>query len=332
MARTNAPRRAVPSPAVSAWSYHWQRLREQSARPHPRPQDDADVIERVRYGIAQPLLGLRVIVRAPDLLGMSIAPAIGVLLVGVLVGMNTASEHGVARGIVAGWLAIAALAPLPAVLFGRLYAHLASRVRPRLGLPPQAPYIRGVMQLLGEWAAQLAVLALGVLPLTGLLGILPLYGAGLALGIQSAWALHWVVIEGLDNARTLPEGRTVAELEELGRRQPGWAWFHRPHTLLTKPTWLVGILGPVRMFSEVVHTLARQWRLEVDAAERHPWICFGFGLGVVVLVAIPGVNLLFRPAVVVAGVHLREQIMPDASLPAAVRSGDTAPQPVVPMG
>jgi uncharacterized protein involved in cysteine biosynthesis len=97
----------------------------------------------------------------------------------------------------------------------------------------------------------------------------------------------------------------------------------------------VVVLVPLRMLSEVITTLARPWRLEVDLTEREPWISVGFGLGAAVMLAVPGLNLLLRPAVVVAGVHLRHHLLPDeaplhavtADVPA--RPG-TQPYPALP--
>jgi uncharacterized protein involved in cysteine biosynthesis len=42
--------------------------------------------------------------------------------------------------------------------------------------------------------------------------------------------------------------------------------------------------------------------------ERDRALSLGFGVGVVVLLAIPGINLLFRPALVIAAAHLRGQL------------------------
>jgi hypothetical protein len=287
------------------------------------------------YGFAQPFLGLRILFGSRDLLGIALAPALGVLLVAGLVAYGTATEHGAVRGVGAFLLTVAALAPLPSLLFGRVYAHLAAKVRPQLGLPSAAAYLRGPIKLAGEWIAQVVVLTLGVLPYVGLARVVPVVGPLLALSLQGAWAGHWIVVEGYDNARTLPDGRTVEELEARARAQSGHPWFDRWHHGIREPRWLVVVLVPLRMLSEVITTLARPWRLEVDLTEREPWISVGFGLGAAVMLAVPGLNLLLRPAVVVAGVHLRHHLLPDeaplhavtADVPA--RPG-TQPYPALP--
>lgn len=316
------------TPVAMTRAQHWEALRREMSGPCEVPRGQGR-LALLRYGFAQPLLGLRIICRSPALLGLSLAPALGVLVVGAIVGYSEGSEHGMWRGILAGSLAIAALAPLPVVLFGRVYAHLAAGVRPHLGLPPQAPYIRSVVKLVGEWLSQVLILALGVLPLTILLGFVPIVGAIAALVAQAIWSLHWVVVEGYDNARTLPPACTVEQLEELGRSRPGHAWFHRPHVMMQAPQWVITLLGPVRMLSEVVHSLARAWRIEVDVTERNPWISAGFGLGVVLLLAIPGVNLFFRPAVVAGGVHLRHRLFDEPAAALHSPRPSTQPYPTV---
>lgn len=299
--------------------------------PPPRSVDRAGL---VRYGLAQPFLGLRILFGSADLLGVALAPALGVLLVSGLVAYGTADEHGAVRGVGAFLLTVAALAPLPSVLFGRVYAHLAAKARPHLGLPPAGPYLRGLVKLAGEWLAQVAVLSLGTLPFVVLAGLVPGLGPVLALVVQAAWAGHWIVVEGYDNARTLPPGRTVDELEARARAQAGHPWFHRWHHAVHGPRLLVTVLAPMRMLSEVVNALGRPWRLEVDLVEREPWISLGFGLGAAAMLAVPGLNLLLRPAVVVAGVHLRHHLLPDEA-PRAEPAGaparpTTQPYPVVP--
>jgi len=300
----------TPPSSPAAWRGHWAAVREHAIAPGPPPRD-AGRGALVRYGLAQPFLGLRILFASHDLLGIALAPALGVLLVAGMVAYGTAQEHGAARGIGAFLVTVAALAPLPSLVFGRVYAHLAAKARVHLGLPPAAPYLRGPVKLAGEWIAQVVVLAIGVLPYVALARIIPLVGPGVALALQGAWAGHWIVVEGYDNARTLPAGRTVEELEALARSQPGHPWFDRWHHAVLGPRWLVLVLAPLRMISEVITSLSRPWRIEVDLVEREPWISLGFGLGAAVMLAVPGLNLLLRPAVVVAGVHLRHHLLPD---------------------
>jgi hypothetical protein len=325
------PEPSPPSMPVG-WRAQWASVWTYAVAVGPAPRE-AGRAGLVRYGLAQPFLGLRILLGSRDLLGIALAPALGVLVVAGLVAWGTAREHGAARGVAAYLVTVAALAPLPSLLFGRVYAHLAAKTRPHLGLPPAAPYLRGPVKLTGEWLAQVVVLAVGVLPYVVLARIIPLVGPLVALAVQGAWAGHWIVVEGYDNARTLPDGQTVEALEARAQAQPGAPWFHRWHHRVVGPRGLVVVLAPLRMLSEVVTTLCRPWRIEVDLVEREPWISLGFGLGAAVMLAVPGLNLLLRPAVVVAGVHLRHHLLPDdarqTEASAAARPA-THPYPALP--
>ncbi len=316
---------------MGAVGSHWRAVRLYAAHPSPPPRSGTR-LELLIYGLAQPFLGLRTVVRSRDLLGMALAPALGVLLISSYFAYRAAHGHGAARGVGAFLLTVAALAPVPSLLFGRVYAYMAAKARPLLGLPVDAPYLRGMVQLVGEWLAQVVVLALGVLPYVALARLIPVMGPAVALSLQGVWALHWIVVEGYDNARTLPAGRSVAELEARARDQAGQPWFDRWLHAMHGPRWLVAVLTPLRMLSEVITTLARPWRIEVDWTEREPWISLGFGLGAASMLAVPGLNLLFRPAVVVAGVHLRHQLCIDEVTGPALAPAVTQPYSALPPG
>lgn len=308
------------TPTPFTWRAHWAALRAYTVNPGPPPRE-AGRVALLRYGLAQPFLGLRILFGSRDLLGIALAPAIGVLILSGLVAWRTAVEQGAVRGIGAFLLTVAALAPLPSLLFGRVYAHLAAKARLHLGLTPAGPYVRSIVTLVREWLAQVVVLAIGVLPYVILVRAVPVVGSIFAFVLQAAWAGHWIVVEGYDNARTLPAGRTVAELEAHAQALPGHPWYDRWRHALHGPRVVMLVLLPLRIVSKIVARLSRPWRLEVDLVERDPWISAGFGLGAAIMLAVPGLNLLLRPAVVVAGVHLRHHLVPDeatarASLPA----------------
>lgn len=314
------PEPSPPASPPAVWRAQWASVREHALAPGPPPRE-AGRMALLRYGLAQPFLGLRILFASRDLLGIALAPALGVLFISGLVAWGTAVEQGALRGIGAFLLTVAALAPLPSLLFGRVYAHLAAKARLHLGLPPAAPYLRGIVTLAFEWLAQVVVLAIGVLPYVILVRAVPLVGPIFAFVLQAAWAGHWIVVEGYDNARTLPAGRTVAELEERTRSLPGHPWYDRWRHALHGPRVMMLVLLPLRIVSKLTARLSRPWRLEADLVEREPWISLGFGLGAAAMLAVPGLNLLLRPAVVVAGVHLRHHLVADeasghASLPA----------------
>lgn len=314
-----------PSPPA-VWRAQWASVREHAIAPGPPPRE-AGRVALLRYGLAQPFLGLRILFASRDLLGIALAPAIAVLLLSGLVAWRTAVEQGALRGFWAFLLTVAALAPLPSLLFGRVYAHLAAKARLHLGLPPAGPYVRSIVTLVREWLAQVVVLAIGVLPYVILVRAVPVVGSIFAFVLQAAWAGHWIVVEGYDNARTLPVGRTVDELEAHTRALPGHPWYDRWRHALHGPRVVMLVLLPLRIVSKVTARLSRPWRLEVDLVERDPWISAGFGLGAAAMLAVPGLNLLLRPAVVVAGVHLRHHLVPDETTAHASLPGRPTTQP-----
>ena len=324
------PEPTPPSPPA-AWRAQLDALRSHALAPSPPPREEGR-LALVRYGLAQPFLGLRTLFGASELLGIALAPAIGVLLLSGVVAWRTAHERGTLEGVAAFLLTVAALAPLPALLFGRVYAHLAAKARPSLGLPPAGAYLRSVPTLVNEWVRQVIVLAIGVLPYVILARALPLVGGLVGVVLQAAWAGHWIVVEGYDNARTLPPGRTVEELEEQARAVPGHPWYDRWRHGLHGPRLLIRLLLPLRAVSKIVTRLSRPWRVEVDLVEREPWISLGFGLGAAVMLAVPGLNLLLRPAVVVAGVHLRQRLGVDEPAGASASRPGTQPYPTLSSG
>lgn len=84
-------------------------------------------------------------------------------------------------------------------------------------------------------------------------------------------------------------------------------WFHRwLDRVRNKPA--AKLLAPIRMLAEVVRALGRSWSAEIRIVEREHALCGGFDLGVVALLAIPGLNLFFRPALVIGAAHLRGQL------------------------
>ena len=68
------------------------------------------------------------------------------------------------------------------------------------------------------------------------------------------------------------------------------------------------LLTPLRMFAEVVRALGRPWSFEIRVIEHERALCSGFGIGVVLLLAVPGLNLFFRPALVIGAAHLRGRL------------------------
>jgi uncharacterized protein involved in cysteine biosynthesis len=60
----------------------------------------------------------------------------------------------------------------------------------------------------------------------------------------------------------------------------------------------------VGRFAGVCDRLALVWREEIAVLETHPAVAAGFGAATALLLATPVLNLLFRPIIIVASVHL----------------------------
>lgn len=268
-------------------------LRTWASEPTPMPEPTLHAASFV-WGLAQPLLGLRTLWQHRDLLARAILPVLG--FVGVCL-VAARGEPGLSW-VAAYYLTLITAAPLSPVLFCRHYARLAATARTRLGLEPRDPYLRTARQILGEFFVQGLVVGVGIAPLVGLVAALPLLGPIWAAALGYLWALHWIVVEAFDSAKTLAPGEIEPTHAIVDR-----PWFARPADWqLDRGAALVTL--PIRLWARVVGRLAKRWRTEVAILERHPWMAAGFGLGAAVLLALPVLNLVFRPAIVIAATHV----------------------------
>ncbi len=292
--------------ARDAIAYVRAHMRESSAPPvreHRRA--------RFLWGLAQPLLGMRIMLHDRTMLGDALFPVFTIAMVCVIAGYAASEEiagslSSVWTGIVAFFAAFIALAPVPPFLFARHYARMAARARGLLDLGPRDPWLEPIGVSLWKTIAQSVIIAIGVVPITLVLGLLVI-GAPFALAVQGAWTLHWMVVEALDNGRSLAPGDTVEQVtraEEALRHDP---WYHRWTHHVTNKT-AATLLTPVRMLTEVIRGLGRPWSFETRIVESDRALCMGFGLGVVALLAVPGLNLFFRPALVIGAAHLRGRL------------------------
>jgi uncharacterized protein involved in cysteine biosynthesis len=323
----------APHPtAPRAWSLDprelWQRMRWFTSASVPIPPA---TVTRARfyYGLAQPLLGMRVLLRNRRLLGDALAPVVFVALVCVAVAAAITEdlENGGATSSVLGelslpwWLAFtltffatfASVAPVPPMLFARHYARLAARARTELGHEPQAPYLKHLRQSAAETIVQTTVIALGMFPLTVAIALVPVFGALCAFVLQLVWTVHWMVVEALDSGRTLAPGDDVEVALARERARRFTPWFVRIVAGVERSPWR-RLLTPVRMVNEITETLVRDWGPELRIVERERALMSGFGVGVLIVLAVPGINLLFRPALVVAATHLRAQLEREEAL------------------
>jgi len=288
--------------------------------PSPLPPAE-DQRRRFWYGLGQPLLGMRLLLRDMDMLSSALVPVVFVAVVCAITAAaslrvidssawwvfdNVTLTHTLAF-VIAFFTTFAVLAPLPPFLFARHYARMAARSRDRLDLGPRNPYLKPISQSIGETLAQTVVIAIGFAPVTLLLAIIPGFGPVLAFLAQLGWTMQWMVIESLDNGRTLAPDESVEQVLAAERTHPHKPWFARALDRITHPK-VQWFMKPLRGFVEVMESLVRGWGPELRMVERDRSLALGFGVGVFVLLVIPGINLLFRPALVIAAAHLRGQL------------------------
>jgi hypothetical protein len=300
----------------------WRRLRWYTHPGVPLPPTSVPWA-RFHYGLAQPLLGMRVILGDRRMLGDALAPVLLVIIVCMFVAAGLLdeldAEDGDALAFISRafpwWIALmvmffvtfASVAPVPPMLFARQYARLAARARTRLGYDEHQPYLKRLRQSITETVVQTLVIAVGIAPFTIVVALVPVFGAVCAFGLQLLWTTHWMVIEALDSGRTLAPGDDVdaaVAREKAIRTTP---WFVRTVASVQGTPWRQ-LLTPMRMLNEITETLVRDWSPELRIVERHRGLASGFAVGVLIVLAIPGINLLFRPALVVAATNLRAQL------------------------
>lgn len=269
-----------------------RRLVAWSRSPTPLP-DEHTHTAHFAWGLAQPLLGLRLLVREPELLRRAIGPVLGFLGVCVLVagGEDDLPWYAIY------YLTVISAAPLSPIVFSRHYARLASAARRHVELPPSEPYLRSARQILGEAFVQLLVVGVGIAPLAALVAMVPLLGSIAAALLGYVWALHWVVVEALDAAKSTSEHEREHEYAE---HQP---WFARPAGWQLRGARRL-LSWPLRRWSAFLRRLSLRWRSEIALIEEHPTMALGFGLGSALLLAVPLLNLVFRPAIVIAATHV----------------------------
>ncbi len=248
----------------------------------------------LRFGLQQPLLGLRVIAVDPELRRIALRPIAFLATICLLVAL---ASDTVVDAIALFFTTMLSLAPLPVVLFGRTYRRLAAVARVPLGLTPRDAARPSLGSSIGDAIRQTLLLAIGLAPVYLVVELLSGWRPVDAVLIATAWVLgllwtlHWISIEALDNAQTLAPGTTQADVRAAIAAAPD-PWFVRLYT------------GPLRPFGGLLRRLARPWRRKLAILARYPELVLGFGLGVAVLLLIPLGALVFRPAAVVGGAHL----------------------------
>src|SRR5262249_30694067 len=145
------------------------------------------------------------------------------------------------------YLTFAALAPLPSLIFARHYARFAAQVHTRCGfgeckprIEPLSTSIRRLVHgfIMVSIAPGLLLVPVGILaafPGTGLVG------KALLAALAGIWALHWIVVDALDNAQVIIPDRP----------QPK-----------APPPWFVLATRRVRVVSRFLDRYSKFWREE----------------------------------------------------------------------
>ncbi|HEY0989584.1 MAG TPA: hypothetical protein VGD80_21090 [Kofleriaceae bacterium] len=262
----------------------------------PRPPPSAG-LDRVVYGLAQPLVGIRVLATHRTLLEAALVPA---GLVAAFCAVVAVFGHD-GSFLHRFYTTFAVLAPLPSVVFANHYARFAVQGRLALGLSHAEPCIAPLGRNISRAIKQAILIALAVAPLAALLGLVPILGWLMVQAAAAVWALHWIVVDALDSARTLQPGETLADLDAAARRMaPPWYVRWLLHAAERVP---VGG-GVVRWFARVCDRLSLPWREEIALVEEHRALAVGFALSTAALLAIPVLNLVFRPIVIIGASHI----------------------------
>jgi hypothetical protein len=186
------------------------------------------------------------------------------------------------------------------VLLARYYARLAVKARHKFGFAPAEPCIEPIGYGIKRLIKQSLLVAIGLVPVSIVFAFIP-FGHTLMKPLVALWALHWIVVDAFDSARTLKPGQTLAQLDAEATQAPR-PWFTR---LLARAADKIPVAGgPLRWFAVRCDRLALPWREEAALIERHPSLMIGFALTTAALLATPVLNLLFRPIVIIGAAHV----------------------------
>jgi hypothetical protein len=266
------------------------------------PPRDAHV-DRVLYGLRQPLDAARLLLSDAELRADALFPAIllalvcaGVAIVTTLPGPSTIRRF---------YQVFVALAPWPSVLLQRHYARLAVHAHKKLGLGPAEPVIEPLGRAIWRAIGQMILVAIAVAPASIVLQLVPFLGENLARALAALWALHWIVVNAFESARVLAPGQTLADLDEIAMRSPE-PWFVR--ALRAVGAHVPFLQRFCTWFARMCDRLAWPWREEMELIERHPSLTAGFALATAALLATPVLNLFFRPVVLVASLQVMAKL------------------------
>jgi uncharacterized protein involved in cysteine biosynthesis len=283
----------------------WARKKFRSfSREIQAPPAKADTAINVLYGAAQPILGARILLKDRDLLRESLVPAVWLAAFCAVCALVSPAEGPIWAGrLKTFYRAFAVLAPVPSIIFAKHYARLAAIVRWKLGFGACGPREYPLFTSARRAVQQAVVIAIGLLPFAVVWHFVPFLGKIVSQVVLGAWAVHWVVVDAFDDARVLLPGETVRSAEATDRSAPS-PWFVRMFLRAADHIPVRPIAALLRKFARWCDRLSLPWRGELALMESHPTISAGFALMTATLLAVPIMNLLFRPIILVASSHL----------------------------
>jgi hypothetical protein len=287
----------------------WRARLDRATRPGSPPPERGRWAQ-IKWGAAQPLLGLRAIFSRRELARFLPRPLLWLVLI-------CAAYPFVRRPLpatVAAWgvdfyRAFASLAVVPTVLFANHYFRLAARAREVFGLGPQRPRQERLRRSLALVIEQSLILILPIPLLHHLIVVvmmlfgfhggfiaatvdfdsfaltLPTWINAVGWALLIPWAAQWIVVDALDSARVLRADGRPSDAGEAGRPPRFARWLR----------WLLVGFG--------LEHWSKPWWEEFAIAEGQPWIALGFMATTALILAVPVVQFVFRPAIIVAAAH-----------------------------
>jgi hypothetical protein len=265
---------------------------------------------QLRWGAAQPLLGLRVLFQRGPFRAYLPAPLI--CLLGICAAYATLwlsvrpAEVTWTLWLSSFYKAFASLAIVPATFFADHYFRMAAHARETFGFGPQRPRREGWRKALNLAIQQALCIGTPVAILVSFIfltvlvveapGVLQLerYTSPESLELATRviywvlvvpWMIQWIAVDAMDSARVLGADGQASDAGEVGR----------PPRLARWLRWLgVGFL---------MQRWSRPWWQEFAIYERQVWIALGFTATTAVILATPGLQFVFRPAIVLAAAH-----------------------------
>ncbi len=302
-----------------------RQLRSGPSRQNPLADPSPlSIWQKMLHGLLQPLHAVALLARDRELLMEALLPALLLLgfclSVGFFKALLFSDEPGFLQTMCKTALhSFVVLAPVPSIIMANHYGRLGAQAHERMQLGACKPRQRPLVSSALLAVRQVVVVAVVVLPLSLAAHLVPWVGGLIAKGLLLVWAMHWIVVEALDDGSVMLEGESEPAPPPAQTPQRPWTpWFLWPvHAV---GTCLPSVPGaPLRFFVRRSGWLCSPWRHEVTLVEQNVPVMLGFTMTTAALLCTPVLNLVFRPITVVAAVRLLGQLRlaADRATPAA---------------